>query len=198
MPEPRLFRGSFLDELKRRKVVRVGIVYAAVAWAVTQVADVALSSFQAPQWVMQVVIVLLVLGFPVAVALAWAFDVTPEGVRRTARPAGTTAGAPASEGGEPVAGSVPPGPSSDAEHALADSLVAAFPFARDAWWSGPQALRAQAAVYARVGRADEAIDIVRRLVPPPSWYTPASLGIDPAFEPLRDHPRWPEVIEAAR
>lgn len=82
--------------------------------------------------------------------------------------------------------------------ALADSLVAAFPVARDAWWSGPQALRAQAAVYARVGRADEAIDIVRGLVPPPSWYTPASLGIDPAFEPLRDHPRWPEVIEAAR
>ena len=82
--------------------------------------------------------------------------------------------------------------------ALADSLVAAFPVARDAWWSGPQALRAQAAVYARVGRSDEAIDIVRGLVPPPSWYTPVSLGIDPAFEPLRAHPRWPEVIEAAR
>lgn len=116
MPAPPPSRGSFLDELKRRKVVRVGIVYAAVAWAVTQVADVALSSFAAPPWVMQVVIVLLVLGFPVAVALAWAFDVTAEGVVRAERSGAAKAGAPVSDDGEPAAGAGRAGPSSDAEH----------------------------------------------------------------------------------
>jgi TolB-like protein len=74
---------SFLEELKRRKVVRVALVYAAVAWGVAQVADVALSTFEAPLWAMQTVMVLLALGFPVAVVLAWAFEVTPTGVRRT-------------------------------------------------------------------------------------------------------------------
>jgi hypothetical protein len=75
---------SFLEELKRRKVVRVALVYAAVAWGVAQVADVALSTFGAPLWVLQSVMVLLALGFPLAVVLASVFDVTPTGVRRTA------------------------------------------------------------------------------------------------------------------
>jgi TolB-like protein len=74
---------SFLTELKRRKVVRVALVYAVVAWGVAQVADLAVSTFGAPEWVMQVLVVLLLLGLPIAVVLAWAFEVTPDGVRRT-------------------------------------------------------------------------------------------------------------------
>ncbi|HUG55968.1 MAG TPA: tetratricopeptide repeat protein, partial [Candidatus Limnocylindrales bacterium] len=82
---------SFLAELKRRKVVRVAIVYAAVAWVTVQIADVALPAFEAPDWVLRVLIALLVLGLPIALALAWAFDVTPEGLRVTsaAPPAGS-------------------------------------------------------------------------------------------------------------
>jgi TolB-like protein len=83
MAQPQHAPSSLLDELKRRKVVRVAIVYAAVAWAIVQVADVALATFGAPPWLMQAVIVLLVLGFPLTVVLAWAFEVTPAGVQRT-------------------------------------------------------------------------------------------------------------------
>jgi hypothetical protein len=73
---------SLLAELKRRKVVRLALVYAVVAWGVAQVADLAVSTFGAPEWVMQVLVVLLLLGLPVAAVLAWAFEVTPDGVRR--------------------------------------------------------------------------------------------------------------------
>ncbi|HUG55967.1 MAG TPA: tetratricopeptide repeat protein, partial [Candidatus Limnocylindrales bacterium] len=82
--------------------------------------------------------------------------------------------------------------------ALADSLTRAFPPGLDEWWSSPQARRVRAAVYARVGRQGEAIDILKPLVPPPSHYTLALLRIDPTWEPLRSHPRWAEILEAAR
>ena len=73
---------SILAELKRRKVVRVAVAYAAVAWVVAQVAEFAFETFEAPPWVLQVVVVLLILGLPIAIALAWAFEITPEGVKR--------------------------------------------------------------------------------------------------------------------
>lgn len=77
---------SFLEELKRRKVVRVGLVYAAVAFAVVEAADVFVPALQLPEWLLPAIALLAVLGFPVALVLAWAFDVTPEGVRRTPDP----------------------------------------------------------------------------------------------------------------
>jgi tetratricopeptide (TPR) repeat protein len=73
-----------IAEIRRRKVGRVAVAYAAAAFVVLQVGDIVLAPVGAPAWVMTVVIVLTALGFPVAVALAWAFDVTPDGVRRTA------------------------------------------------------------------------------------------------------------------
>ena len=73
---------SFLGEIKRRKVFQVAAVYAVVAWLLIQVADVVLPAFEAPTWILQVVIFLLILGFPVALVLSWAFDLTPEGVVR--------------------------------------------------------------------------------------------------------------------
>ncbi|MDT8340839.1 MAG: tetratricopeptide repeat protein [Longimicrobiales bacterium] len=75
---------GFLEELKRRKVVRAAIVYLAVAWAVVQAADIFVPALGLPDAVLTVAAVLAILGFPVALALAWAFEVTPEGVRRTA------------------------------------------------------------------------------------------------------------------
>jgi TolB-like protein len=69
---------SFLEELKRRKVIRVAVGYLAAAWLILQVADVILGNLSAPGWVFQGVLLLIILGFPVALALAWAFEVRPE------------------------------------------------------------------------------------------------------------------------
>lgn len=72
-----------LAELRRRKVYRVAVVYAAVAFVIWQIAEIAVPGLNLPNWVLTLVILLTVLGFPVAVVLAWAFDITPEGVKRT-------------------------------------------------------------------------------------------------------------------
>lgn len=78
----------FLAELKRRRVYRVAVVYAATAFVVVQVADLTFVRLGLPPWTVTLVIALALLGFPVAVVLAWAFEVTPEGVRRTETVAG--------------------------------------------------------------------------------------------------------------
>ena len=72
---------SFIDQLKRRNVFRVGIAYLIVAWLIAQVTELALDSFATPDWVMKTVLFLLVIGFPLALFLAWAFELTPEGVK---------------------------------------------------------------------------------------------------------------------
>ena len=72
----------FWGELKRRNVVRVAIAYAVVSWLLLQVADVVLDNIEAPTWVFQAILLLLVIGFPVAIIFAWAFEMTPEGLKR--------------------------------------------------------------------------------------------------------------------
>jgi TolB-like protein len=72
----------FLDELKRRKVVRVALVYAATAFVVLQAADLLGTGLALPDWVFSAITLLVVLGFPVALVLAWALELTPDGVRR--------------------------------------------------------------------------------------------------------------------
>ncbi len=73
---------QFVNELRRRKVVRVAIVYGIVAWLLIQVAQATFEPLNLPQWTLTLVIVLALLGFPIAVGLAWALDITPEGIRR--------------------------------------------------------------------------------------------------------------------
>ena len=73
---------SFIAELKRRNVFRVGIAYAIVAWLVTQVLEVVLDSFGSPAWVMKTVLVVLAAGLPFALIFAWAFELTPEGLKK--------------------------------------------------------------------------------------------------------------------
>ncbi len=89
-------RPSFLEELKRRKVARAAVVYAAVAWAVLQVADIVVPALSLPEKMVTGVVVLVFLGFPIALVLAWAFDMTPRGVRRTATDSGAERAGPAS------------------------------------------------------------------------------------------------------
>jgi TolB-like protein len=73
---------SFFEELKRRNVVRVGIAYAAIGWVLAQVAEFAFENFGAPEWVLRTFVMVLVLGLPLALFFAWAFEMTPEGLKR--------------------------------------------------------------------------------------------------------------------
>jgi hypothetical protein len=73
---------SLITELKRRNVFRVGVAYAIVAWLLVEVASVVLPTFEAPGWVMKVFTFLLILGFPLTLVIAWAFELTPEGIKR--------------------------------------------------------------------------------------------------------------------
>jgi TolB-like protein/Flp pilus assembly protein TadD len=82
---------NFFTELKRRKVYRVAVAYAIVAWLLIQAASILFPTFEAPPWVMKVFVTAVILGFPVALILAWAFEMTPQGIRREeeAAPAGS-------------------------------------------------------------------------------------------------------------
>src|SRR5881398_3635315 len=74
---------NFFAELKRRNVYKVAVAYAVVAWLVIQVSSTVLPTFHAPEWVVQTLVMLVALGFPIALVLAWAFEITPEGIKRT-------------------------------------------------------------------------------------------------------------------
>jgi adenylate cyclase len=73
---------SFFKELKRRNVFKVGIAYIVMAWLVMQVTDVILNNIVAPDWVFHVLLLFLVVGFPFAIFFAWAFELTPDGLKR--------------------------------------------------------------------------------------------------------------------
>jgi TolB-like protein len=81
------FRGAavkqFFVELKRRKVYRVAVAYVVVAWVLIQVATQVFPFFEIPNWIVRLVVLALVLGFPVALLLSWAYDITPSGIKRT-------------------------------------------------------------------------------------------------------------------
>src|SRR2546422_7465971 len=73
---------KFFAELKRRNVYKVAIAYAVVAWLLMQVASQIFPFFEIPNWAVRLVVLLLIIGFPVALILAWAFELTPEGIKR--------------------------------------------------------------------------------------------------------------------
>jgi TolB-like protein len=73
---------SLFRELKRRNVFRVGVAYGAVAWLLAQMTDLLLNNFGAPDWVIKVLLLALLIGFPLALFFAWAYELTPEGVKK--------------------------------------------------------------------------------------------------------------------
>ena len=75
---------QLFEELKRRNVFRVAIAYLAVVWAALQVADIILDNIAAPDWLMQALMLFMVIGFPIAVVFAWAFEMTAEGIKKEA------------------------------------------------------------------------------------------------------------------
>ena len=73
---------QLFEELKRRNVIRVALAYLAAGWLVLQVVQLVLESTSAPQWVMQVFLLAVAVGFPFAVLFAWAYEMTPDGIKR--------------------------------------------------------------------------------------------------------------------
>src|ERR1700738_2525947 len=74
---------GFFEKVKRRKVYRVAVAYVIAAGGIIQLASAAFPAWELPSWALRLVIVLLLTGFPIALILAWAFDVTPEGIKTT-------------------------------------------------------------------------------------------------------------------
>ena len=74
--------GKLFSELKRRNVIRVGIAYIVAAWLLLQLADVVLNNIEAPGWVFQAILLVVVLGFALALIFAWAYELTPEGLKK--------------------------------------------------------------------------------------------------------------------
>jgi len=74
---------NFLAELKRRSVYKTAIAYGVVAWLLIQVATQVFPFFEIPNWTVRLVVLLAVIGFPIALVIAWAFELTPEGLKRT-------------------------------------------------------------------------------------------------------------------
>src|SRR6266849_9579813 len=75
---------EFFGELKRRNVYKVAVAYGVVGWLLVQVATQVFPFLEIPNWVVRLVIALVVIGFPIALTIAWAFEATPEGIKRTA------------------------------------------------------------------------------------------------------------------
>src|SRR6476659_3255936 len=77
---------GFFEEIKRRKVYRVAAGYVVVAGGLIQLASAVFPAWELPTWALRLVIILLLIGFPISLILAWAFDVTPAGIRATPAP----------------------------------------------------------------------------------------------------------------
>src|SRR5947199_9763169 len=75
--------GNFFAELKRRNVYKVAVAYMVAGWALAQGIAQVFPVFNAPNWVVRLTVVLIIIGFPFALIFAWAFEITPEGLKRT-------------------------------------------------------------------------------------------------------------------
>ncbi len=75
-------KSTFFSELKRRNVYKVAVAYAVVSWLIIQIATQVFPFFEIPNWAVRLVVILLILGFPIALVLSWAFEITPEGIKR--------------------------------------------------------------------------------------------------------------------
>src|SRR3981081_4127377 len=74
---------NFFGELKRRNVYKVAVAYAICGWLLVQVATQVFPFFEIPNWIVRLVVLLIIVGFPIALVIAWAFELTPEGLKRT-------------------------------------------------------------------------------------------------------------------
>ena len=88
------------NELRRRNVFKVGLAYAIIAWLLAQVLQLVFQRFGSPDWVIQSLSVVVVIGLPIALFFAWAFEVTPEGIKRESEVDRSASGNAPRDGGE--------------------------------------------------------------------------------------------------
>ncbi len=74
---------KFFTEAKRRNVCKVAVAYAVVAWLLIQIATQVFPFFEIPNWAVRLIVLVIIVGFPIAAVIAWAFELTPEGLKRT-------------------------------------------------------------------------------------------------------------------
>src|SRR5436190_17365456 len=74
---------NFFSELKRRNVYKVAVAYAIVGWLLVQVATQVFPIFEIPNWASRLIVLAIIIGFPIALVIAWAFELTPQGLKRT-------------------------------------------------------------------------------------------------------------------
>ena len=74
---------KFFAELKRRNVYKVAVAYAVIGWLLVQVTTQVFPVFEIPNWALRLIVLAIIIGFPIALVLAWAFELTPEGIKRT-------------------------------------------------------------------------------------------------------------------
>src|SRR6476620_10207997 len=75
--------GNFFAELQRRSVYKVAVAYAVVGWLLVQVTTQVFPIFEIPNWALRLIVLAIIVGFPIALVMAWAFELTPEGIKRT-------------------------------------------------------------------------------------------------------------------
>ena len=157
----------FFGELKRRNVYKVGVAYAVVAWLLMQIASQIFPFFEIPNWVVRLVVLLLIIGFPVALIIAWAFEVTPE-ERRSLVIATRWKRTP--------------------------SILQRIK--KDAWGLSREE-EAVARAYTLLGDFDRAVPLLQHAlaVPTHTSLTPAFLRLDPFWDPVRNDPRFQKLCE---
>src|SRR5437016_8983231 len=74
---------NFFAELKRRNVYKVAVAYAVVGWLLVQMTTQVFTIFEIPNWALRLIVLAIIIGFPIALVIAWAFELTPEGIKRT-------------------------------------------------------------------------------------------------------------------
>ena len=74
---------NFFSELKRRNVYKVAVAYAVVGWLLVQVTTQVFPIFEIPNWALRLIVLAIIIGFPIALVIAWAFELTPQGLKRT-------------------------------------------------------------------------------------------------------------------
>src|SRR5437773_1091695 len=75
--------GNFVAELKRRNVYKVAVAYAVAGWALSQGIAQVFPVFEVPNWIIRLIVLLIIIGLPIALVLAWTFEITPQGIKRT-------------------------------------------------------------------------------------------------------------------
>src|SRR5437762_9465952 len=74
---------NFLSELKRRNVYKVAVAYAVIGWLLVQVTTQVFPIFEIPNWALRLIVLAIIIGFPISLVIAWAFELTPQGLKRT-------------------------------------------------------------------------------------------------------------------